>query len=81
MPKLNCNTGGDCGCAPSDKEKRKVKINKMVFWFGLVLSIGFLSYFEYNKYQSAVNAEACGTECSIPAEPCCEGGDTATCDQ
>ncbi|HEX7414612.1 MAG TPA: hypothetical protein VF411_11265 [Bacteroidia bacterium] len=61
LPKFNCNTEGACACAPTEKEKRKVKLNKAIFWIGLVLSIGFLSYFEYNKYQGASNAS---TECS-----------------
>ena len=62
LPKLNCNTPDGCACEPTAKEKRKVKINKAVFWVGLILSIGFLSYFEITKYQAASAAAA--TECS-----------------
>ncbi len=61
LPKFNCNTEGACACAPTEKEKRKTKINKSVFWIGLILSIGFLSYFEYSKYQAASSN---GIECS-----------------
>lgn len=65
LPKFNCNTTGSCGCEPSAKEKRKIKFTKAIFWIGLILSIGFFSYFEYNKYQSAIkeNAECSTSEC------------------
>jgi hypothetical protein len=62
IPKFNCNTESACGCAPTEKEKRKIKITKAIFWLGLILSIGFLSYFEFNKYQAASNRAT--TECS-----------------
>ena len=64
LPKLNCNTVNSCDCEPTNKEKRKTKINKIVFWTGLMLSIGFLSYFEVTKYQAAKQAEVAATECS-----------------
>jgi uncharacterized membrane protein YebE (DUF533 family) len=64
LPKFNCNTPDGCACEPTAKEKRKVKINKAVFWIGLLLSIGFLSYFEYSKYNAAKQAELVQTECS-----------------
>ncbi len=76
LPKLNCNTKGNCDCEPTVKEKRKTKINKIVFWFGLMLSIGFLSYFEVTKYHASKSAEACATECSAPSEECCADGDS-----
>lgn len=67
LPKLNtsCNTSGACGCEPSAKEKRKIKLTKAIFWIGLLLSIGFFTYFEYNKYQSATkeNTECSTSEC------------------
>lgn len=47
---------------------------KIVFWFGLVLSLSFLTYFEYSKYQTAVyqqeQAELVGDE-----EACCADGE------
>ena len=81
LPKFNCNTNGGCDCAPTDKEKRRTKINKIVFWLGLVLSIGFLSYFEYSKYQSASASQECVTECAVEKEECCAGGDSTACAQ
>ena len=81
LPKFNCNTNGGCDCAPSDKEKRRTKINKIVFWLGLILSIGFLSYFEYSKYQSASSSQECVTECAVEKEECCAGGDSTACAQ
>lgn len=80
LPKFNCSTSDSCGCEPTAKEKRNIKINKAVFWIGLMLSIGFLSYFEISKYQAAKNANAqieCSTtecapgECSAEAEESC----------
>ena len=84
LPKLssNCNTEEACGCAPTDKEKRKIKITKAIFWLGLVLSIGFLSYFEYQKYQAAktpTQTECSSAEC-VPGECSTEAADTTlTC--
>ncbi|MES2512875.1 MAG: hypothetical protein V4580_01970 [Bacteroidota bacterium] len=79
LPKFNCNSPGDCGCEPTAKEKRKVKINKAVFWIGLILSIGFLSYFEVSKYQAVIaeNTECSTTEC-VPGS--CSEESTPTCD-
>lgn len=81
LPKQNCNTDASCGCAPTEKEKRKTKINKFVFWFGLILSIGFLSYFEVSKYQAATSEAACATECAAPTEACCGEGDSTSCEK
>lgn len=64
LPKFNCNTEGGCECAPTEKENRKIKINKIVFLLGLILSIGFLSYFEYSKYQATNASGECGIECA-----------------
>ena len=83
MPKLNCNTQGACGCEITDKEKRKTNITKAIFWIGLILSIGFLSYFEYSKYQAANNTEACQTECSTDVSSessCSEACDSLSCE-
>lgn len=79
LPKFTCTSGGSCDCGPSEKEIRKTKITKLVFWFGLVLSIGFLSYFEYSKYQTASTTQECTTECAEPSEECCPGGDSTAC--
>lgn len=76
IPKLNCSTDESCSCEPIDKEKRKINITKAVFWLGLLLSISFLSYFEYQKFQaSSVPASECTTtecapgECSSELDP------------
>lgn len=80
LPKASCTTD-DCGCEPGAKEKRRNKINKIVFWAGLVLSIGFLSYFEYSKYRqtNATAAECSQSACAAPVEACCPAGDTTAC--
>ena len=80
LPKFSCNTGNSCDCGPTEKEKKKAKITKAVFWIGLILSIGFLSYFEYSKYKAAVNQPECTpTECSV-SEEISSCSDTTACD-
>lgn len=81
IPKFNsCNSGNSCECGPTDKEKRKTKITKAVFWIGLILSVGFLSYFEYTKYQTSMSQSDCTqTECST-TEDISSCSDTTACD-
>jgi len=85
LPKFAACSPGECACEPTAAEKRKNKIAKLVFWLGLILSIGFLSYFEYSKYQAANATSECSTECapgSCEEEPqadCCAGGDSTEC--
>jgi hypothetical protein len=82
LPKLNnCNTKEACACEPNEKESKKIKITKVIFWLGLILSIGFISYFEYQKYQSANAPDTCTTECSAPSEECCSDGDSTNCEK
>ncbi len=90
LPKQACNTGNTCDCAPTDKEKRRNKINKAVFWLGLLLSIGFLGYFEYNKFQANAGGECSTTECapgscdSAEEESCtksCDSTSAACCEE
>ena len=80
IPKLNCSTDGSCGCGSTDKEKRKINITKVIFWLGLLLSISFLSYFEYQKYQAsnAPASECTTTECA-PGECSSELETTSVC--
>lgn len=67
-----CGTGADCACGPTEKEKRKVRLSKSIFWVGLIASIFFLSYFEYQKYQSSVAAASSASTCSPDAAgDCC----------
>lgn len=59
-----CGTGADCACGPTDAEKRKVRLSKSIFWIGLITSVLFLTYFEYQKYQSnvtAANTQSCSS--------------------
>ncbi len=81
LPKLACATPQGCACEPTAKEKRRTRINKFVFWLGLILSIGFLTYFEYSKYQQASMAasECSPTGCEEPSEECCSSGDSTAC--
>jgi hypothetical protein len=39
IPKLNCNTANVCDCAPNEKEIRKTKRRKAIFWIGLTISV------------------------------------------
>nr|WP_294858577.1 hypothetical protein [uncultured Fluviicola sp.] len=74
LPKYTCNTGNSCDCAPTDKEKRRVKRSKAIFWIGLVLSLSFLGYFEYSKYSSATSTKT--TECATTgSESCSSSGE------
>jgi hypothetical protein len=82
IPKLNCNTGATCDCVPDEKAKRKTKINKSIFWTGLILSIVFLSYFEFSKYQASTNQPSCTqSECGTPKTTDCSNGcsDSSSC--
>lgn len=82
LPKLNCSTSGGCACEPAANEARKLNISKAVFWIGLVLSIGCLTYFEVTKYQAASAAattECSPNGCSVQAEACCPAGDSTDC--
>ncbi|TSJ40070.1 hypothetical protein [Fluviicola chungangensis] len=65
IPKLNCNTGNACDCAPNDKEIRKTKRRKAIFWIGLAISVTALTYFAYEKYNSASSTK---TECTAPGK-------------
>jgi hypothetical protein len=73
LPKFaTCNTGADCICGPTDAEKRKVRLSKSIFWVGLIGSVLFLTYFEYQKYQSNVDAATSTSSCSPDAgSDCC----------
>ena len=79
IPKLNCSTPNSCDCAPTDNEKRKITISKLVFWFGLILSIGFISYFEYSKYNSAQAATCSPSGCSDGEQTISSACDSTGC--
>jgi hypothetical protein len=80
LPKFTACGPDDCACEPTASENRKNKIAKFVFWFGLILSIGFLSYFEVSKYQAASAAQDCVTDCAVEKEECCAAGDSTACE-
>jgi hypothetical protein len=92
LPRLNCGGADGCACEPGAKDKHRIQINKAVFWFGLILSICLLTYFEYSKYRQAGMAAAeCSPEgCAAPSEKLCcpdhsdtlsqTGMDTSACD-
>lgn len=73
LPKLaTCNTGADCACGPTAAEKRKVRLSKSIFWVGLIASIFFLTYFEFQKYQTNVATASSASSCSADAAgDCC----------
>jgi len=91
IPKFSCNTGEACDCKPDGRKARRDKLNKFVFWFGLILSLGFLSYFEYSKYQQNTSSNvgtsmcepgacepgACDEESAVLSEEACDS--TGTC--
>ncbi|HOZ86882.1 MAG TPA: hypothetical protein PL029_03940 [Bacteroidia bacterium] len=83
LPRLNCGGPEGCACEPGPKEKRRTKINKAVFWIGLILSICFLTYFEYSKYQQSGQAAIeCSPEgCAAPSEKLCCPDDSVTLSQ
>jgi hypothetical protein len=71
IPAAACATPS---CSPSSGAAEKVKNRgaKIIFWTGLILSIGFLSYFQYDKYLHADNNAYAAGSCAPGA---CEEGD------
>ena len=65
-------SGCDAACAcDSGKDVKQLKISKYIFWIGLLASIIFFSYFEYQNYKT--NIEKAKTECCdiSEEEECC----------
>lgn len=81
IPKLNCATGNSCNCAPSPKEKRKISTSKAVFWLGLILSIGFISYFEYSKFNASSETTCSPSGCSSGEQSGAASGDPTGCSE
>lgn len=69
LPKYNtkgCAT--DCNCTPI-KPSFQERFSLYSFWIGLVVSIVFFTYFEYQNYQTSVAAQ-------YDSElPCCSDGE------
>ncbi len=82
LPKQNCSAN-TCACENDSREKRRSWINKIVFWLGLSLSIGFLGYFEYTKYQKnqAVVATCVPGDDNAASENCCASADSTACQE
>jgi hypothetical protein len=64
-----CNT--DCAC-DGPKEGNPLRISKSIFWIGLISSILFLSYFEYQNYQ--INTAKSAIENCEDEKACCAEG-------
>lgn len=77
--KLSCSSGNTCNCATSPAENRRIKISKIVFWLGLVLSIGFISYFEYSKFQANEVASCSAGTCTPSEQTAASCSDASAC--
>jgi len=69
--KKSNTTGCDNACAcDSGKVEKQLKTSKYIFWIGLLASIVFLSYFEYQNYK--LNSTKAQTDCfEGDEEECC----------
>jgi hypothetical protein len=69
--KKSNTTGCDDACAcDSGKVEKQLKTSKYIFWIGLLASIIFLSYFEYQNYK--LNSTKAQTDCfEGDEEECC----------
>lgn len=80
----SCNT--DCDCAPADSSK--FNSPKLIFWVGLLASIFFFTYFEFQKHENQkalmeeykelkeykkMNADS---STMVEEKPCCAEGTT-----
>lgn len=87
LPKFtsnNCNS--DCACE-SPKNTFQQKFAIWIFWIGLLSSIFFFSYFEYQNFNANSNAKTTikteqnhnginPTDTTKVDAPCCSGGET-----
>lgn len=80
LPKSSCGTDS-CACEPDPKVLRRARLNKAVFWGGLLASLFFLTYFEYTKYQEthSTPVECSTSSCATPQEACCSDSDSTAC--
>lgn len=53
LPKYTSSCATDCNCEPT-KNSFQQKFSVWTFWVGLITSIFFFSYFEYQTYQSNI---------------------------
>jgi len=67
----NCAT--DCACDETNQDKQ-YKFPLYTFWIGLLASIIFFTYFEYQNYKA--NSQKASAQISIHGgEPCCANGE------
>ena len=57
LPKYKTNCNSDCACEPT-KNTFQQKFSVWTFWVGLITSIIFFSYFEYQNYNANITAKA-----------------------
>ena len=62
---------GACAC-DARKNEKQLKTSKYIFWIGLLASIVFFSYFEYQNYK--LNSTEAQTDC-------CEGDEEECCSE
>lgn len=80
LPKSGaCTPPASCECLPDAKASRSIRIQKWIFWLGLILSIGFLSYFEVSTYQAANACIETGSGACVPGSTDCSPGENETC--
>lgn len=86
LPKLtennSCKT--DCNCE-SPKQTKQYKISLYTFWIGLIASIIFFTYFEYQNYKANTSSvkkhnteikNGSITDSLDTEKPCCSSGET-----
>jgi hypothetical protein len=68
-------TGCDDACAcDTVKDDKQLKLSKYIFWIGLLASVGFFSYFEYQNYK--INSDKNLIDHSNVKEACCAEGES-----
>ncbi len=72
LTKLSTNTNncgdGSCGCEPP-KQSMQYKFSLYSFWIGLIASIVFFTYYEYENYKAnSVGMQTTATACCSPTE-------------
>ena len=68
LPKYSSNCDTNCACDSTSSSSVQQRVSVWTFWIGLLASIFFFSYFEFQNYQSNVSAQnnAKNTECQLP---------------
>jgi hypothetical protein len=86
LPKYTATTcANDCDCEPAKKSSQQ-KFAVWTFWIGLMASVFFFSYFEYQNYKTNSSAKAVikteqnsraiiSSDSTEEEEPCCGEGE------